>query len=236
MNLGVYISTLNEEVLIEAALKNLVKVFPQVEVIDLGSTDSTLDIIERLNVPINKHVLNFALSSKYTLDTPGREWVRLKNKYADKHDWILLLDGDEIFDEDNLLKLKAKAGVEDPYTAYHIGWKMLRETGTQKQISNMLPSGTKLFKSSHYYFKRGWPEEALVTKRSNLRNRPKGDLRLLQPISDSKYKCDIWCWHGVLLNRSSLPEATARRKKREERYNYYDTQLEWEDIDKWPWM
>ena len=155
MDLGVYVSTLDEDVLIEAALKNIIKVFPQVEVIDLGSKDSTLEIVRRLGVPINEHVLPDK-SSKYSFDGPGQKWTELKNEYANKHEWILLLDGDEIFDEENLLKLKAKSEFGGNCTGYHIGWKMVREVGTKIQVSNMIISGTKLYKGSDYYFMRGW--------------------------------------------------------------------------------
>ena len=231
MNLGVYVSTLDEEVLIEAALKNVVKVFPQVEVIDLGSKDSTLEIVRRLGVPINEHVLPDK-SSKYSFDGPGQKWTELKNEYANKHDWILLLDGDEIFDEENLRRLKAKAYSEPVngvvrYTAYHIGWKMVREVDGQKQVSEMKPSGTKLYRSSDYSFDRGWPGEILKRNPLIKNNRERNK----EPME----ACDVWCWHGVLLNRSSLPERTARRKKRQERLKYYDEQLKWKDVDKWPW-
>ncbi len=234
MDLGVYVSTLDEERFIEAALKNVVKVFPQVEVIDLGSRDETVAIVKRLGVPINEHFLPNK-SSKYSFDGPAQAWTDLKNKYANKHDWILLLDGDEIFDEENLLRLKAKAYSEpDPrtgvrrYTAYHIGWKMLREVNGQKQVSEMKPSGTKLYRSADYSFDRGWPNEIL--KRNPLVHNARDRNR------EPKEYTDVWCWHAVLLNRSSSPERTARRKKRIERWSYYDTELEWEDVDKWPWM
>lgn len=217
MDLGVYISTLNEEILIGAALEHVVKVFPQVEVIDLGSKDKTLEIVRRLNVPVNKHVLS--------RKTGPQEWVSLKNEYADKHEWILLLDGDEIFDEESLRTLKARAesGVHE---AYHIGWRMVREVNGQKQISSMTPSGLKLYKSSCYRFRRGWPGEILCSVRS--RHEANHDLAR---------NCDVWCWHGVLLQRSkSTPERIARKKKRLDREEYYDEHLEWEDVEEWPWV
>lgn len=227
MDLGVYVSTLDEEYFIEEALKNIVKVFPQVQVIDLGSKDKTMEIVKRLGVSINEHNLT-QKTAKYSFDGPAQQWTQLKNDYANKHDWILLLDGDEIFDEDNLRRLKAKAHA-DPviYTAYHIGWKMCREVGGQKQVSEMKPSGTKLYRSADYYFKRGWPGEIL--KRTvgidNARERNK----------EPKESTDAWCWHCVLLPRSSTPERTARRKKKDERWSYYDEQLEWENVEEWPW-
>lgn len=227
MDLGVYVSTLDEEIFISSALKNVIKVFPQIEVIDLGSRDATVPIVQSLGVPVNEHVLPNK-SSKYSFDGPAQAWTELKNEYANKHDWILLLDGDEIFDEENLRRLKAKA-LADPviYTAYHIGWKMLREVNGQKQVSEMKPSGTKLYRSADYSFDRGWPGEILKRNPSVINNRERN--------KEPKEYTDVWCWHAVLLNRSSSPERTARRKKRIERWKYYDEQLSWEDVDKWPW-
>jgi glycosyltransferase involved in cell wall biosynthesis len=227
MDLGVYVATLDEDVLIEATLKNLVKVFPQVEVIDLGSRDKTVEIVKRLGVPINRHVLT-AQTGKNTFDGPAQQWIQLKNDYANKHDWILLLDGDEIFDEENLLKLKAKAESNARYTSYHIGWKMAREVKGVKQVSNMIVSGPKLYKGCNYFFDRGWPQE-ILKRNPNIANSRFCD-------RDIKEECNTWCWHGVLLNRSSTPERTARKKKRKERWGYYDEQLKWEDVEKWPWM
>ncbi len=216
MDLGVYISTLNEEILIEAALENVVKVFPQIEVIDLGSKDKTLEIVRRLNIPINSHLLPKKIGPQ--------EWIRLKNEYADKHEWILLLDGDEIFDEENLLKLKVR--VENGgHEAYHIGWRMVREVNGQKQISSMTPSGLKLYKSSCYRFRRGWPGEILCSVKDKYNTN-----------HELARNCDVWCWHGVLLQRSSVSEHTPRKKKRLGREEYYDEHLEWEDVEEWPWV
>jgi glycosyltransferase involved in cell wall biosynthesis len=232
MNLGVYISTLNEDVLIAAALKNLMKVFPQVEVIDLGSTDKTLEIVRRLNVPINEHHFK-PQSSKYSFDAAGQQWIILKNAYADKHDWILMLDGDEIFDEENLLKLKAKVGIEKPFPGYNIGWKIVRKTQTHIQQSNIIISGPKLYKTSEYVFQRGWPGEILC--RSSINSDGTRTISRRRSFKNPRLMCDVWCWHGVLLNRSTKPEATARMKKRMEKEIYYNTTLQWENVDKWPW-
>ncbi len=227
MDLGVYVSTLDEDVFIEATLKNIIKVFPRVEVIDLGSKDKTVEIVKRLGVPINQHVLT-PKTGKNTFDGPPQQWTQLKNDYANKHEWIMILDGDEIFDEDHLRRLKANLESESRYTSYHIGWRMCREVSGVKQVSNMKPSGTKLYKSSDYYFDRGWPREILKRNPDTLNHK--------YSDRDIKEQCTVWCWHVVLLNRSSTPERTARRKKRTERWGFYDTELEWEDVEKWPWM
>ena len=220
MDLGVYVSTLNEELLIRATLKDVVKVFPQVEVIDLGSTDKTLEIVRSMGVSINEHVLDSGNAAK--------QWIDLKNDYGHKHDWTLLLDGDEIFDEENLLKLKDKAECGN-YLAFHIGWKMARIVSGQKQISNVHPAGCKLYKGARYYFRKEWPNEVQDRVR-------RGPNRARVSQMEPKSKTDVWCWHGVLLQRSeTIPEDTARKKKRGDKHALYNEYLQWEDVDKWPW-
>ena len=221
MNLGVYVSTLNEESFIEDTMKHVVTVFPQVEVIDLGSTDMTLECLRRFNVPVHQHTMPV---KKYKHDPhgPGQEWTKLKNMYAHKHDWVLFIDGDEIYDEENLLKLKEVAGGE-AFTAYRVGWKTMRETPDGVfQVAKTIVNGAKLYKSSDWEFHRGWPNEVLKAVHDEATKQPKED-------------CDIWCWHGVLFPRTStVPEAPQRKKKRVSKTAQYEG-LEWEDSIKWPW-
>ncbi len=220
MNLGVYVSTMNEESFIEDTMRDVVKVFPQVEVIDLGSTDMTLECLHRFNVPVHQHTLPV---KKYKHDPlgPGQEWTALKNLYASKHDWVLFIDGDEIYNEENLLKLKALAG-DETFTAWRVGWKTMRETPAGGfQVAKTIINGAKLYKSSDYRFHRGWPNEVL---------KPVGTDKK-QPKED----CDVWCWHGVLFPRTStVPEHGQRKKKRLGKEVEYEN-LEWEGSTKWPW-
>jgi glycosyltransferase involved in cell wall biosynthesis len=221
MNLGVYVSTLNEEFFIEDTLRDVVKVFPQVEVIDLGSTDMTLGCLNRFDIPVHQHTMPV---KKYKHDPhgPGQEWTALKNMYARKHDWVLFIDGDEIYNEENLLKLKALAGNET-FTAYRVGWKTMREAADGFQVAETVVNGAKLYKSSDYKFQRGWPNEVLKAVYGPHNKQPKEE-------------CDVWCWHGVLFPRTaSVPEATSRRKKRAGKEIEYEN-LEWEESTRWPWM
>ncbi len=220
MELGVYVSTLNEESFIEDTMKNVVKVFPQVEVIDLGSTDMTLERLLQFKVPVNRHKMPV---KRYKHDpvNAGAEWTALKNLYASKHDWVLFIDGDEIYNEENLLKLKALAG-DETFTAYRVGWKTMRETADGFQVAKTIVNGAKLYKSSDWMFKRGWPKEVQKARHDSATKQPKED-------------CDIWCWHAVLFPRTAtVPEATVRRKKRQGKEAEYET-LEWEESTKWPW-
>ena len=98
MNLGVYISSFYEERLIVPCISEVLKVFPQVELIDLGSEDKTLSRVrQHFNIPIHKYK-----------DISGAEWTVLKNEYASKHDWVFWIDGDEIYDQENLIILRDK--------------------------------------------------------------------------------------------------------------------------------
>ncbi len=221
MNLGVYISTLNEEVLIEDTLSRVVEVFPQVEVIDLGSTDLTLECLRRFDIPIHQHTMP---SPRYKRDSinAGTEWTRLKNYYANKHDWVFFIDGDEIYNEENLLKVKMKLETGS-HTAYRVGWKNVRKAGTQIQQSSIVVNGPKLYKTSDYEFYRAWPKEVLQSRVQVHNKEPKED-------------CDIWCWHGVLLERThSISEMSARIKKRVGKAGQYNT-LDWEDLYGFPWV
>jgi len=222
MNLGVYVITLNEECLIEDTLKHVVKVFPQVEVIDLGSKDMTLECLNRFDIPINRHVLP---EKRYKHDpiNPGTAYTIIKNQYANKHDWVFFIDGDEIYDEENLLKMKAKAG-DERHTAYRVGWKVVRETKTGVQKSDILINGIKLYKTSDYEFGRAWPREVLRSL-------------TVEHNKERKKDCDVWCWHGVLLQRSnSIPEKRGREKKRNGKAEHYEASLTWGDTYKWPWI
>ena len=51
-NLSIILSTYNEELFIEETLKNIIKTFPECEIIivDDSSKDKTIDIIEKLNI------------------------------------------------------------------------------------------------------------------------------------------------------------------------------------------
>ncbi len=221
MNLGVYVTTLNEEVLIGPVLEAVLQVFPQVEVIDIGSEDNTLAMVASFNVRVRKHTLPEA---KYKGDhATAQAYTDIKNVYASKHDWVFFIDGDEIYNEENLLKIKEEAASGE-YTAYRIGWKTLRKTRKGKQVGNTIINGPKLYKTSDYEFRRGWPNEVLQHHSEEKDNR------------EPKQECGVWCWHGVLLDRTlSIREHTARKKKRHSKRDLYDETLVWTDIKEWPW-
>ncbi len=221
MNLGVYVTTMDEEVLIESVLRPVIEVFPQVEVIDVGSRDNTLQVIDQFDVPVHKYNLR-GLNTKKDGNVAGQEYERLKNVYADKHEWCIFIDGDEIYNIENLNMIKEKAGNPE-HTAYRVGWKMVREQNGQKQIAPTKINGCKLFKTSEYYHRRAWPYEVLQAKNADNR--------------EPKQKHSIWCWHGVLLQRSkSVTEHPVRLARRLNKAESYARELQWTNISEWPWL
>ena len=211
MNVGVYISCLNEENLIAACIKPVLEVFPQVEVIDLDSKDSSLSIVKSFDVPLRQYK-----------NVTGADWTDLKNALSLRHDWVLFIDGDEIFPVEQLHRLRKEKLLSGKYDAYRVGWKNLRVKDNKFQVSSFRVNGAKMWKPKSFYFKRAWPREVLEAVHRGCFKEPKD-------------KTTVWCYHGVLLNRSSNREATGRRKKREVKIERYDKEDTWTDIDNLPW-
>lgn len=212
MNLGVYIISLNEEIFIRDCITPIKKIFPQVELIDLGSRDSTLKKAKRTGIKINSHKIHRG------------DYSNLKNSYAQKHDWVFFVDGDEIFPIDQLLKIKQILGSKrKKHFAYRIGWKNLRIKDNDLQISELRINGCKLYKSNKFNFKRGWPREVLQPIE-----------RINRKRKQSPFKCELWCYHCVLLKRSFGKEDKARIKKRKGSSDKWRNS-NWISIDNLPW-
>jgi len=207
--LGVQVICLNEENLITPCVDNLKKVFPQVEVIDLGSQDSTLDQLKQLNVPV--HIERVT----------AEEYIPMKNEYAKKYDWLFTVDGDEVYPIENLELLKSY-WLSKKYKAYRISWRNMVYRDGKIYLASPHHSGPKLYKPGRFQFVGQWPHESVA-----------GNFRREEP----KGYNGVWCWHGKALNRSSIPEDPLRKKKREEFPNElkHKHKVEWEILDRWPW-
>lgn len=217
-NLGVYVTIRNDERLIRPCLTPLMKVFPQVKVIDVGSEDNSLNIIKHLGVPVEeKGVIS------------GREYTDLKNEYGKKHDWVFWVDSDEIYEEGMLKKIK-EIRIGDPkHESMRVFWKFVTEDLRSSSYKN---AGIKAFNPNVFYFRRAWPREVVSyvgDKESYWRK-----LGIRQEHDVSKFN-GIWCWHGRLLKRSSIKEETPKRKKREALFNSLNKELKWEQLFKFPW-
>ena len=221
----IYVTTLNEERLIGYTLEALLKVFvpEQILVIDIGSEDRTL-----ANIPGDIEVVHEILAASEDV-TVGRRFTELKAEYSSRQEWVLWVDGDEIYPTSSLLKMKtwledAKSGAHDR-TALRLYWKVLyARDGTLMCSNEYLSAGPKLFNSNHYVFRRAWPKEVL--------NR--WDDTHQGGESHKKDFTGVWFWHGVLLDRSSVKQ-TGRTKKLNTKRDQYLEHLSWKDMAETPW-
>lgn len=213
----IYIPTLDEECLIPYTIDALLKVFSpeQIEVIDLGSKDST---VEQISSKVKIH------SVTLPKDNSGEFFTRLKNEYSSRQGWVLWVDGDEIYPTTSLFRVRdwVEAGQLGKHTqiGLRVYWKILKEGYCSKEY---LSAGPKLFNTNKLKFNRAWPNEVTV----NRSNDP--------GVLHKSLFTGVWFWHGVLLRRSFAEERTSRYKKRLSKTAIYDKHLTWESIDKFPW-
>lgn len=218
----IYVTTLDEENLIGYTIEALLKVFSSqhITVIDLGSKDSTLQC-----VPAEIEILSETLPRGK--GEAGRYYTQMKADYSGGQEWVLWVDGDEIYPTSSLLKMvkwleDAETGRHDE-KALRLYWRTLNMMGGKMQVSKeYLSAGPKLFNSNHFSFKRAWPQEVIypLTHETPL-------------VSDKKEFNGIWFWHGVLLERSHMSD-TARTKKLLAKKGKYEQYLGWEST-KAPW-
>jgi len=114
--ISVCVLTFNSQKTIEKCIENLLKIADELIVIDSGSTDDTLKILEKFNIssiynPYVSHSdqMNFAIA-------------KTTNK------WVLCMDSDEIIDEVTINNINTlKASLNNPHKAYRISryWYIL---------------------------------------------------------------------------------------------------------------
>lgn len=205
MDLGVYVFAKNEENLIVPCVSALQKVFPQVEVIDLGSKDSTLE-----------KLLGLGCNVRNVSCTP-EEYPHLKNSLGKEHVWSFFVDGDEIYPEDQLRKIGPLID-SGQYHNYRISWRFVKETDGKYQAKNVVSNVTKILMGNSFSWKRPWPREALI------------DLVPTNEIQPKSIVMGPWCWHTRLLERSSLIDRVREVKKDDFCY-----EVKWEKVDKFAW-
>lgn len=88
-SITVCVLTKNEEADIELCLKAVFKEFTDVLVVDSGSTDSTIRIVEKLGCPLIQHPQNGPFNV-----TEQRNWCL--SHLSDVSDYVLFVDADEI--------------------------------------------------------------------------------------------------------------------------------------------
>ncbi len=222
MSFKIYVTTLDEELLIAQTIGALLEVFSeeQIEVIDLGSSDRTLECI-----PAGVKVHDESLTDKIEA---GKLYTELKNSYSRKQDWVLWVDGDEIYPKQTLEKIRDLMDDPGDEVMFRLYWRILKfEDDKHYASSEYLCAGPKLFHTDYFHFSRSWPREVVRCLTSHARSDYN---RKARKSHHDKFN-GLWFWHGVLLERSGVDERTARRKKRIGKIAIYDEAMTWERID-----
>lgn len=206
INVGVYVTLLNDEYLVPHCLKPIIDVFPQVKVLDFGSTDSSCSYVP--DSILIKHAPLDAVS-----------YIQLKNEYSNRHDQVFWIDSDEIYPIAVLKKLKeAISKAPDQIPTY---WRNVVVTSELKiYIERPYLRGTAVWNPKCNHLVRAWPNERLVCSRDN---------------SQLPKDPGLFCWHAVLLNRSSVKEPASRYKKRVDRHAETVERGTLEPVSALPW-
>ena len=88
--------------------------------------------------------------------------------------------------------------------------------------SDTLTNGPKLFNTSKHQYVHPWPNETTTGPKENRQPR--------------KHAGQQWCWHGKMLNRSSVSESS-REEKREDYYtsfHQYHKNVGWKRLHRLP--
>lgn len=212
MNLGVCVWLYNEENLIVDCVESIRKVFPQVEVYDIGSKDKSIEKVQSLEVPIN------LLGTKGK--PGGREYIRIKREINANYDYVFNVDGDEIYPESALMFLRDL--IESRPSRIHGFWRAVKFNGEDLFVSSLYNSGEIAWDPKQFEIRRNWPSEALLYVGENAKP-PK---RI--------FFGEVFCWHGVLLNRTSVVEDKSRVIKKSKRDEQFRS-LGWERVKSLPW-
>lgn len=215
MSLGVYICALNEDRFILDCIKPALEVFPDLTVIDLGSTDNTIDKVRSQGVSLicekMNHPSNFPV---------------IKNKHSDKHEKVIWIDADEIYPVPALEKLKRDIENPGPYKGIRTSYKMIKSDKGLWISNEIFSAGVKAHYTSYFYYVRAAPNDYI---------RPRNYSVYAGSKKKSTPDFDYYFWHCVLMNRSSKKEDTARSKKRAVRLGEFDKLCTWVKLEEFPW-
>lgn len=200
--LGVYITLKNDENLIEECWKRVALVFPHVEVCDLGSLDTGPDRIKKLGGKVVQYG-----------DLSPVDYTAWKNEMAKKHSHILWIDADEWWPKDCLKNAETEILSEGEAVGY---WRNLKIKDKKLLVSEPTIRGRVGWYTKDRFLVRAWPKERLTNNIDPA----------LHPVARFGDPLKIYCWHGIFLERSSLPEDKKRKQKRIDRENQFSN-LSW---------
>lgn len=202
--MDVHVTLYNAETMIEPCLKAASLVYPNLQVHDFGSEDRGPDIVKKLKFPINFHGrLN------------GVDYVLLKEEISKKSEKVFWIDADEVWPS---YSLKNVGKYIKDNNVVHGFWRNLKVVDKKIYLSDFLSRGAVAWNTKRFEIHREWPREKIKGRFKEV-NRSKEEI-ILDPE-------DIFCYHGVLLNLSSLPMKKNRWKKQAERN---DQSSGWKEI------
>ena len=131
----IVILTFNSVQIINETIQQALKVSPKIFVLDSGSTDGTLQLLEKYNCQIiSRAFINYSNQRNWAIDQVSN--------YA----WQLHLDADEVLDDIAISQIKSVLQSESTYNAY-----MLKRRdyfmGKMLRFSGLNPWHLRLFKS-----------------------------------------------------------------------------------------
>jgi hypothetical protein len=216
----IYVTARNADLVIGPCLKPVVEVFGagRVTLIDLGSTDDTVDIARWRGVSVvGAGVVH------------SRDYSALKNEYSARHEWVYWIDADEVYPIRSLQLVKER--IENPsrypYITINAAWRVFLVKEGKLLLTDPTPQllgkGKGHLGNAVKYDKQ-WPYEIQ---------------RVLTPYTErdkeKRGPTEIFCYHTVLLNNSSEPEITGMRKKRVSKTVEYLEKYKWREVVALPW-
>ncbi|HCC08717.1 TPA: hypothetical protein DEP81_01910 [Candidatus Woesebacteria bacterium] len=198
----------NEENFIWYALQSVLPFVEKIMVWDTGSEDKTVKIIESIKSPkIELKIIGNVDKDSFT----SARNEMLKNTDKQKYDWLMILDGDEIWPSNSFKKIKS-------FIDSHPGTQAIF-LNTMNSVGDIYHKQTQ--SAGHYNIKG--KSGHLSVRFINLKNVPNlrvdlphgqqgffSDKTLIQELPNVDY-VDTYYLHTTHLERSSLDKSTLKR-------------------------
>lgn len=215
LDIGVVLSMKNEEYLVQTTYNCLRKVFPPERIIafDVGSQDATVEKLQELGVDVR----TFG-------EVNGTEYTELKDTLARSFKWCFSVDGDDIYPEASIRRvISLCSSTSADMVRGH--WRNLKGTEGKKYVSSLVNRGGVCWNTDKVKLVRSWPNERAGHRTDSIALT--GD----EVITDEA----VFCYHGLLLERSSTAERGQRHKKRIHRMQEFkDLDVSWHLLEKLP--
>lgn len=187
----------NEDIWVWYALKSVLPFCEQILVYDTGSSDKTVERIKSLNSP------KIILEKKGVVDAQGLVNLRKEQIERTKTDWFLVIDGDEIWPEENIQKVIEAASTSSEETVAIFN----RVRNCIGDVYHYLPESAGRYKIAEV---EGNLNIRLIKKTSDLSIKGRYPLEAYtidgKPIQDFPKRLvflDTWLLHTSFLRRSS---------------------------------